>query len=108
MITGREPADMTIASQETPARIPSAVQPLVGRCLFCARDQQLKIGCQKQRWKVCREHFMVTCPVCGHEAFWLENMKSGSYYACFSLACNWRSTFLPNADLRGGNAVPSK
>ena len=69
-----------------------------GRCLFCESEQQLKIGCQKQRWRVCREHFMVTCPVCGHEAFWMENMKSGSYYACFSLACNWLADSPPNAE----------
>lgn len=39
---------------------------------------------------------MVTCPQCGHEGFWMENMKSGSYFACFSLDCNWRSATPPN------------
>ena len=40
---------------------------------------------------------MITCPKCGHEGFWMENMKSGSYFACFSLNCNWRSSTPPNA-----------
>ena len=40
---------------------------------------------------------MITCPKCGHEGFWMENMKSGSYFACFSLVCNWRSSTPPNA-----------
>ena len=65
-------------------------------CLFCANERQIKPGCTKQRWKVCKDHFMVTCPKCGHEGFWMENMKSGSYFACFSLDCNWRSTTPPN------------
>lgn len=39
---------------------------------------------------------MITCPKCGHEGFWMENMKSGSYFACFSLDCNWRSATPPN------------
>jgi len=72
-------------------------RPFVGRCLFCENEQQLKTGCKKQRWKVCRKHFTVACPICGHEAFWMENMKSGSYYACFSLACNWRADSPPNS-----------
>ena len=65
-------------------------------CLFCANERQIKPGCTKQRWKVCKDHFMVTCPKCGHEGFWMENMKSGSYFACFSLNCNWRSPTPPN------------
>ena len=65
-------------------------------CLFCANERQLKPSCTKQRWKVCKDHFMVTCPQCGHEGFWMENMKSGSYFACFSLNCNWRSPTPPN------------
>ena len=65
-------------------------------CLFCANERQLKPSCTKQRWKVCKDHFMVTCPQCGHEGFWMENMKSGSYFACFSLDCNWRSATPPN------------
>ena len=67
-------------------------------CLFCANERKLKPSCTKQRWKVCKDHFMITCPKCGHEGFWMENMKSGSYFACFSLDCNWRSeTPPPNA-----------
>ena len=66
-------------------------------CLFCANERQLKPSCTKQRWKVCKDHFMITCPKCGHEGFWMENMKSGSYFACFSLDCNWRSATPPNA-----------
>ena len=65
-------------------------------CLFCANERKLKSGCTKQRWKVCKDHFMITCPKCGHEGFWMENMKSGSYFACFSLNCNWRSATPPN------------
>jgi len=72
------------------------VDLLVGRCRFCDHEQALKPGCAKQRWKVCREHFMLTCPVCGHEAFWMENMKAGDYYACFSLDCTWRANCPPN------------
>jgi hypothetical protein len=71
--------------------------PWLGVCLFCESERQLKPSCTKQRWKVCKDHFMVTCPKCGHEGFWMENMKSGSYFACFSLDCNWRSTTPPNA-----------
>lgn len=65
-------------------------------CLFCANERQIKPGCTKQRWKVCKDHFMITCPKCGHEGFWMENMNSGSYFACFSLDCNWRSSTPPN------------
>jgi len=65
-------------------------------CLFCANERQLKPSCTKQQWKVCKDHFMITCPKCGHEGFWMENMKSGSYFACFSLNCNWRSPTPPN------------
>lgn len=67
-----------------------------GVCLFCDNERQLKPQCTKQRWKVCKDHFMITCPKCGHEGFWMENMKSGSYFACFSLDCNWRSATPPN------------
>ena len=76
----------------------SAVSDLAAAeaCLFCANERQLKPSCTKQRWKVCKDHFMITCPKCGHEGFWMENMKSGSYFACFSLACNWRSPIPPN------------
>jgi len=66
-------------------------------CLFCANERQLKPSCTKQRWRVCKDHFMITCPKCGHEGFWMEDMKGGSYFACFSLDCNWRSTTPPNA-----------
>jgi hypothetical protein len=68
-------------------------------CRFCTEPRQLKPNCQKQRWMVCRDHFMVTCPECGHEAFWMEKMKSGkSYYACFRVEpwCNWTSDIPPN------------
>ena len=65
-------------------------------CLFCDEERSLKPNCTKQRWKVCDNHFMVTCPVCGHEAFWMEGMKSGDYYACFSLSCNWTDRVPPN------------
>lgn len=65
-------------------------------CSFCSSEAALKPGCTKQRWRVCNEHFMVTCPECGHEAFWMQDMKSGSYYACFSLSCSWRSTVPAN------------
>lgn len=65
-------------------------------CLFCDNERKLKPQCTKQRWMVCNDHFIITCPKCGHEGFWMENMKSGSYFACFSLACNWRSPIPPN------------
>ena len=76
----------------------SAVSDLAAAeaCLFCDNERKLKPQCTKQRWMVCNDHFMITCPKCGHEGFWMENMKSGSYFACFSLACNWRSPIPPN------------
>jgi phage terminase large subunit GpA-like protein len=79
-------------------------------CLFCANERQLKPGCTKQRWKVCKDHFMITCPKCGHEGFWMENMNSGSYFACFSLDCNWRSSTPPNGgdEQRAGSAAAPK
>jgi len=70
--------------------------PWLGVCLFCENERQLKPSCTKQRWKVCKDHFMVTCPKCGHEGFWMENMKRGSFFACFSLDCNWRSETPPH------------
>jgi hypothetical protein len=78
-------------------------------CLFCANERQIKPGCTKQRWKVCKDHFMITCPKCGHEGFWMENMKSGSYFACFSLDCNWRSSTPPNEkdEQRAGARAPT-
>lgn len=66
-------------------------------CLFCEAETKIKTGCTKQRWRVCDEHFMAECPECGHEAFWMQDMKSGDYYACFSLTCNWTSKVPPNA-----------
>ena len=90
---------MSTALTET-VRPTEAAPPLAlgsgSACLFCANERQLKPSCTKQRWKVCKDHFMVTCPKCGHEGFWMENMKSGSYFACFSLDCNWRSATPPN------------
>jgi len=70
-------------------------------CLFCDNERKLKPQCTKQRWMVCNDHFMITCPKCGHEGFWMENMKSGSYFACFSLNCNWRSPTPPNVRVSG-------
>jgi hypothetical protein len=73
-----------------------------GICLFCDDERSLKPNCTKQRWKVCGRHFMVICPLCGHEAFWMEGMKRGDYYACFSLSCDWTNTVPPNAyEIRG-------
>jgi len=77
---------------------PTCVAPR-SECLFCDNERRLKPCCTKQRWKVCDNHFMITCPKCGHEGFWMEmeNLKSGyGYFACFSLDCNWRSTTPPN------------
>ena len=56
-------------------------------CKFCDNERQLKPDCTRQRWSVCREHFMIECPLCGHEAFWLEEAKA---FFCFSLSCNWK------------------
>lgn len=67
----------------------------IKNCLFCSKERKLKPNCIKQRWKVCEDHFMISCPKCGHEAFWMEGMKNGDYYACFSLNCNWKSETLP-------------
>lgn len=67
----------------------------VDRCLFCEEERQLKPRCTKQRWKVCKDHFMVRCPKCGYECFWMENMESGSCFACFSLSCNWTNKTPP-------------
>ena len=94
MITQAEILPETTAEEDGQGRC--AVAP-GSACLFCANDRKIKPGCTKQRWKVCKDHFMVTCPQCGHEGFWMENMKSGSYFACFSLDCNWRSATPPNA-----------
>jgi len=95
MITQAEILPETTAEEDGQGRC--AVAP-GSACLFCANERQLKPSCTKQRWKVCKDHFMVTCPQCGHEGFWMENMKSGgSYFACFSLDCNWRSATPPNA-----------
>jgi len=93
MITQAEILPETTAEEDGQGRC--AVAP-GSACLFCANERQLKPSCTKQRWKVCKDHFMVTCPQCGHEGFWMENMKSGSYFACFSLDCNWRSATPPN------------
>ena len=67
----------------------------IKNCLFCPKERKLKPNCIKQRWKVCEDHFMISCPKCGHEAFWMEGMKDGVYCACFSLNCNWKSKTLP-------------
>ncbi len=62
-------------------------------CRFC--DKERKQLTQKKRYAVCEDHFMITCPKCGHEGFWMHEMKSGSYYLCFSMNCNWLSTEPP-------------
>jgi hypothetical protein len=38
---------------------------------------------------------MVTCPICGHQAFWLEKQNGRGSYACFSLVCNWMANGPP-------------
>jgi len=77
----------------------SNLDTLVKQCLFCNREQRLKPGCQKQRWLVCDEHCVVTCPICGHMAFWMENTKNRkSHYACFSLSCIWTADRPPNEE----------
>jgi len=72
------------------------------KCLFCDKEQELKPNCQKQRWLVCEDHFMVTCPKCGHQAFWMEKTKSGkSYYICFRVEpfyCDWKSETPPETE----------
>ncbi len=73
----------------------------IPKCRHCNSEAPVRHGCKKQRMEVCHSHAMIDCPVCGHEAFWLSGMKSGSYYACFSLNCNWRSTEPPNVEVRG-------
>lgn len=93
---------MTIESPETCGAPLRAATGSAETCQFCNAPRQLKPGCQKQRWMVCDKHFMVACPKCGHEAFWMEKMKSGrSYYACFRVDpwCNWTSETPPNAEL---------
>lgn len=75
-----------------------ATQP--GKCLFCDSDRELKPGCAKQRWKVCGPHFMVTCPRCGHNAFWLEDRLGKGRYVCFRVSpwCDWTSPEPPRGD----------
>lgn len=104
MITQAEILPETTAEEDGQGRC--SVAP-GSACLFCANERQLKPSCTKQRWKVCKDHFMVTCPQCGHEGFWLENMKSGSYFACFSLDCNWRSATPPNTQAEARAAHPT-
>lgn len=69
------------------------------KCLFCENARTLKPGCDKQSWKVCEDHIMVRCPVCGYGAFWMEGMKAGDYYACFRVNpwCDWTSLTPPVA-----------
>lgn len=71
---------------------------MIEKCIFCPNPRELKPNCQKQRWMVCSDHFMVKCPKCGHQAFWMEGMKNGkNYYTCFRITsfCNWKSETPP-------------
>lgn len=61
----------------------------MNKCQHCDKESRLQPACTNRRWKVCDDHFMIECPACGNNAFWMEGMKSGDYYACFS--CNWTS-----------------
>lgn len=67
------------------------------KCIFCDNEQDVKPGCRKQTWKVCKDHIKVKCPLCGHSAFWMECMMSGDYYACFRCTpwCDWKSDVPP-------------
>jgi len=69
------------------------------RCKFCDDETKLKHGCKKQRWSVCEKHFMVTCPECGHEAFWMEKPNGEGRFCCFAVQpwCSWVSDSPPNA-----------
>ena len=55
------------------------------------------LGVDKE-WSVCADHFMIVCPKCGHEAFWLEPTKKvAGHYECFEFDCNcgWKSETPP-------------
>ena len=94
-------------TKSTPRATPRRCAVSTGSaCLFCDNERTLKPQCTKQRLMVCNDHFMITCPKCGHEGFWMENMKSGSYFACFSLDCNWRSATPPNTKTTDAEAKP--
>ena len=65
------------------------------KCVVCKKnDVAVKHGCKKQTWNVCDKCFMIDCPECGHEAFWLEN-RGGTQgrHVCFAVEplCDWVS-----------------
>lgn len=63
----------------------------MSKCQYCDKEAALQPACTKRQWKVCKEHLMIECPVCGHKACWMEGMMNGDYYVCLSLTCNWTS-----------------
>ena len=71
----------------------------VPSCKFCTNESMLKSGCAKQRHEVCQDHFMVECPECGHEAFWVvTTMHPKGRFCCFAVDpwCDWVSEIPPN------------
>jgi hypothetical protein len=59
---------------------------------------KLKPGCEKQRWDVCEDHIVVTCPKCGHQAFWIHTKQHPhGRYCCFRADpwCDWVSICPP-------------
>jgi transposase-like protein len=64
------------------------------KCRFCGRKRRIGLGLPT----VCDRHFMVECPQCGHEAFFMEPiLRRSPSYVCFSLDCDWRSSRPPKA-----------
>lgn len=65
-------------------------------CLFCAKPA---IRYSKRAGeRVCDDHFMTTCPDCGHEAVWLSTRKRpDGRFSCFRIEpfCRWESEQLP-------------
>jgi len=75
------------------------LEPEPPNCLFCDCETLLKSNCKKQRWSVCKQHFMIQCPICGHEAFFLPTKQHPKgRYCCFRVSpfyCDWVSDTLP-------------
>lgn len=70
---------------------------ITSNCVHCERPA---IRYSKRRGeRVCDQHFMITCPKCDHDAFWMSTrMRPKGRYVCFRMVphvCTWESEKLP-------------
>jgi len=72
------------------------------KCRFCDQKQMVRNESYRRFWSVCKDHIKVKCPLCGSDAYWVEELVTGAFggapahsekFVCFghSPFCSWNS-----------------